>query len=920
MDDLISEFLTETNESLAVLDLELVSLEKNPNDPDILGKIFRVMHTIKGTCGFLGLPRLASVAHAAENIMGKIRDGKMQATPIIISLILRAIDRIKELLEQLEKTGGEPAGEDKALIAELDECYEGRGPTAVGAAPAAAAAPPPPPPLPTTEVMPIEDVTGADTVSLDELERIFQSTVVSPEFDPNRGGDAPVPAAAEASAPVAHQEAAVAEGLKAAEKAKPAGGGNTTGVSVADQSIRVNIDVLENLMQMVSELVLTRNQLLQISRQRNDPEFITPLQRLSHITTDLQEGVMKTRMQPIGNAWNKFPRLIRDLSVELNKKIDLQMIGADTELDRQMLEMIKDPLTHMVRNSVDHGLEGPDDRRAAGKNETGTVTLNAYHEGGHIIIKIADDGRGINVDRVKRKAIENGLATQAEIDALSDQQIYQFIFKAGFSTAEKVTAVSGRGVGMDVVITNIQKIGGTIELFSEPGKGSTFLIKIPLTLAIMPVLVVECASQRFAIPQIRVNEIVSVDMLKKVASEESGEKTDLVIEEINDSMVLRLRNRLLPLFKLNEILRMSAPEKTPDELFVVVCQVGSYDFGLVVDKVFDTEEIVVKPVAPVLKTLEVYSGCTILGDGSVILILDPNGIINTAGVSNTAGKDSDEQQARQLTGEQNVTFLVFRAGGKAPKCVPLELVSRLEEVDVAHIEWSGNARVVQYRGDLMRIITLDDTYAIPEKGRIPVVVFIDEGRILGVVVQEILDIVEQPMKVKDFGDKSGNLGNLVIHEQTTDLIDVSFYFSQVFANYLQSPAKVAAEAEKNADKPHVLLVDDSPFFRKFMQPILAAAQYRVTTAESAMQAIEYLEKGNDFSAVITDIDMPEMDGIEFLRKFRTLQQYGSVPMVALSSFSNDEILAKTDDIKFDGYVSKSNRDSLVETLCRVLKK
>lgn len=926
MDDLISEFLTETNESLGLLDVELVKLEKNPEDQQILGQIFRVMHTIKGTCGFLGLPRLEHVAHASENVMGKIRDGAMSATPEVISLVLTSIDRIKDLIGKLEEQGKEPEGDDSEIIAVLNACAESCGASVNGgaAAPKTAAdiiAKPAAPPAPVEE-MPMDDAKpdAGGNVSLEELERIFQSTTVDPEVAAKvtkpAPAAAPAPVVKPAAMPAKAAQGAVAEGLKAAE-----GGGEGTAGAVSGQSIRVNIDVLENLMQMVSELVLTRNQLIQIARVKNDAEFVTPIQRLSHITTDLQEGVMKTRMQPIGNAWAKFPRLIRDLALELNKKIELKMVGAETELDRQMLEMIKDPLTHMVRNSADHGLEGMEERRNAGKNEVGTVTLSAYHEGGHVLIKIIDDGRGINVDRVKQKALQNGLATQAELDQMSDQQISQFIFKAGFSTAEKVTSVSGRGVGMDVVVTNIQKIGGSVELFSQMGKGSTFLIKLPLTLAIMPVLVVECFTQRFAIPQIRVSEIVSIS--EQAAGEDTGSTIDYVVEELNNSKVLRLRERLLPLFSLQDILKLSYAEgqkPASDETFVVVCHVGSYEFGLIVDRVFDTEEIVVKPVAPVLKAIEVYSGSTILGDGSVIMILDPNGIVKAAGVTNASGsKEEAVDDKKQLLGEgQLVTFLTFLAGGKAPKCVPLELVSRLEEIKSETIEWSGDTQVVQYRGDLMRIVTLDSSYEVPKKGMAQVIVFADEGRILGVVVEDILDIVEAPMEVKGTAERSGSLGSLVIHDKSTDLMDVGYLFSQNFKDWLTNKERLGDHNDELKGAQHILLIDDSPFFRKFMQPILAAAKFKVTTVESAVRAVEMIEGGASYDGIVTDIDMPEMDGIEFLRKFRSMGK--TTPVIALSSFSNDEILAKTDDIQFDGFVSKANRDSLVETISSVLSK
>jgi two-component system, chemotaxis family, sensor kinase CheA len=400
MDDLIADFLTETNESIADLDTALVKLERTPDDKDTLSLIFRLVHTIKGTCGFLGLPRLERVAHAAENVLGKIRDGVLTATPETVTLVLTALDRIKAIVAGLASSGSEPTGDDGDLVDALDAAATGE-------------APEPEPALPEP----------------------------APELD--EAPPEPVPT--------------VAEAALAPPTPAPASPDTPAGEPIATvQTIRVTVDVLEDLMTLVSELVLTRNQLLQLARTQESTGFAVPLQRLSHITSDLQEGVMKTRMQPIGNAWNKLPRLVRDVARETDKKIELTMLGADTELDRQVLELIKDPLTHMVRNSGDHGLESPAERRAAGKPETGTITLNAFHEGGHIIIEIADDGRGLPLDRIRAKVLANGLATEAELAGMGDAQLQRFIFRPGFSTATVVTAVSGRGVGMDVVKTNIE--------------------------------------------------------------------------------------------------------------------------------------------------------------------------------------------------------------------------------------------------------------------------------------------------------------------------------------------------------------------------------------------------------------------------------------------------------------------------------
>jgi len=883
MDDLLTEFLTETGESLATLDVELVKLEQNPA-PQILSNIFRLVHTIKGTCGFLGLPRLEAVAHAGENVLGKFRDGELQVTPAAVTLILASIDRIKMILNHIEQTETEPEGDDKDLIAALNAHAEGRD----AAPPPAAAAPPPPPPPPAP---PPPAAAPAPVAAA-------PAPVPAPAPAPVAVAAAPEPeepAAPALPAPVPQQQVA-ATGAAAANQES----------ALAAQTIRVNVELLENLMTLVSELVLTRNQLLQMVRGKDDSEFATPLQRLSHITTDLQEGVMKTRMQPIGNAWAKLPRIVRDLSVETHKKIDLQMLGAETELDRQVLELIKDPLTHMVRNSADHGLEMPEDRKKAGKPEVGKIVLNAFHEGGHIIIEISDDGRGLGIQRIKSKAIQNGLATEAEIEQMGDQQIAQFIFRAGFSTAEKVTSVSGRGVGMDVVKTNIEKIGGTIELKTVDGKGTTFTIKIPLTLAIVSALIVECAGERFAVPQISVLELV-----RTTATSEHG------IEVINSAPVLRLRDRLLPLVSLRTLLRLADSAEEQAETFIVVTQVGNYTFGIIVDRVFDTEEIVVKPVAPILRHINMFSGNTILGDGSVIMILDPNGIAGGTGEMAAA----DNQQAAgaaasrgEARAEDQQSMLVFRAGNSDLKAVPLALIARLEEIDVTDIEASHGKPVVQYRGKLMPLVTIDSSFTMKTEGQQPVLVFSDHEHTMGLAVDEIVDIVEEQLKIELAVSKPGLIGTAVVSGKATDIIDAGFYLTQAWGDWFGS--------DKDRSKPpeglRVLLVDDSPFFRNLLTPLLSVAGYDVTSVESADKALTLRDSGTRFDVIISDIEMPGMNGFEFAEVVRHDGPWAALPMVALSSHATEQDFERGREVGFTDYVAKFDRDALLLTLAQTL--
>ena len=674
----------------------------------------------------------------------------------------------------------------------------------------------------------------------------------------------------------------------------------------------MTVDVLEDLMTLVSELVLTRNQLLQLARTQENNGFTVPLQRLSHITSDLQEGVMKTRMQPIGNAWNKLPRLVRDLSREMDKKIELTMLGADTELDRQVLELIKDPLTHMVRNSGDHGLESPAERRSAGKPETGHITLNAYHEGGHIIIEISDDGRGLPLDKIRAKILKQGLATEAELAGMSETQLQRFIFRAGFSTATVVTAVSGRGVGMDVVKTNIEKIGGTIDLKSVPGAGTTFTIKIPLTLAIVSALIVEAGGERFAIPQISVVELVRAQKEAGHGHNEAGSET--VIERINDTPVLRLRDRLLPLVNLNDLLALGESRNDDTGAYIVVAQVGANSLGIIVDRVFDTEEIVVKPVAPILRHVTMFSGNTILGDGSVIMILDPNGIARGTGIG--AGGDSKAMSSSAMDGLRSTdrtAMLLFRAGSEQKLAVPLGLVARLEDIPRDKIEISCGAPVTQYRGRLMPLVALSD-HLDSEKPRQSVLVFSDGDRSMGLMVDEIVDVVEDRLNIELSGARPGLLGSAVIAGFATDVIDTGYWLTQASHDWFHGAARSADHEQSR----RVLVVEDSDFFRQLVTPILGAAGYRVTAAPSAAEALRLREAGAVFDAIVSDIAMPDMDGLDFARAVRAGGPWARLPMIALSARADPADIEAGRDAGFTDYVAKFQREALIASLHQCL--
>jgi len=920
MDDLLAEFLIESNEHLDTIDSELVRFEQDPNNKAILSNIFRLVHTIKGTCGFLGLGRLEALAHAAETLMGKYRDG-CPVTSDGVTLILITIDQIKELLGALERDGTEPVGSDEGLIGKLDAMS-----AAAHEAQAAAPAPAPEPkkaerPLKPGEVSldelerMFQEAPGPDDadapvaapvaeqpapkkaerplkpgeVSLDELERMFQE---APGPDPVEFAPAPAPVAE--PAPVAVERKA--EPAKA--KASGDGEESAEGQGSKVQTIRVNVDTLEHLMTMVSELVLTRNQLLEIARRSEDTAYKVPLQRLSHVTAELQDSVMKTRMQPIGNAWQKLPRVVRDLSSELKKKIDLVMQGAETELDRQVLEVIKDPLTHMVRNSADHGIESPADRKAAGKPEKGTIRLNAYHEGGTITIEISDDGKGLNLAVIRKKAVERGIASEAEVERMSDAQVAKFIFHPGFSTAQVVTSVSGRGVGMDVVKTNIELIGGTVDIRTELGKGTTFSIKIPLTLAIVAALIVSCQDQRYAIPQIAVQELVRV-----------SPGTEHSIERINDTPVLRLRDNLLPVIRFSRILGQEAVG-SGDEGFVVVTETGSQRFGILVDGVFHTEEIVVKPMSSKLRDIQLFSGNTILGDGAVVLIIDPNELARSVG---SEGREGDRQKALSTealgrAGEETTTLLVFRGGGDSLKAVPLSLVTRLEEIDASKIEWIGGHPVIQYRGKLMPLVASDAALAIKHEGSQSLLVFSDGELHMGLAVSEIVDIVEDRFDIELVADRSDLVGTAVIKGRATEVVNVGHYIPMV------AEAWSRATTKRKGPTRSVLLVDGSSFFRNVLTPVLATAGYKVHVASSAGEAVSQLAAGLQPDVLVTDLELPDQPGLKLVEALRSDPQRAAMTVIGLSEDHDPAVVAAARRLNVSDLVAKTDRRGLIAAL------
>jgi two-component system chemotaxis sensor kinase CheA len=719
MDAIINEFIVESYENLDQLDQDLVGLEQNPGEVSILSSIFRTIHTIKGTCGFIGFSKLESVAHVGENLLSKLRDGELSLNPAITSALLAMVDAIRQMLSCIEENQNEGDVDYSELIGTLTNLLKG------GSA--------------ETAPVPVESSPQAEA---------------SEEV-------APVEQAEENPAQVV-----VPEAKKEDTPAKSAEPTAVEKKSMADTNIRVDVNLLDQLMNLVGELVLARNQILQFGDQGQDPVFAATTQHLNLVTTELQEGVMKTRMQPIGNVWNKFPRVVRDLATSCGKKIRLEMEGKETELDKTLIEAIKDPLTHIVRNSADHGIESPEDRVAAGKPEEGMLKLRAFHEGGQVNIEIIDDGGGVDPEKIKQKALEKNVITQEQAVRMSDRELVNLIFAAGFSTAAKVTNVSGRGVGMDVVKTNIEKIGGTVDIQSKHKEGTTLKIKIPLTLAIIPALTVMTGGDRYAIPQVNLLELVLLE----------GEQAKNAVEFIQGAPVYRLRGHLLPLIYLNEELKVDKKEDN-EKVNIVVLQADERQFGLVVEGVRDTEEIVVKPLSQQLKGIPAFSGSTIMGDGKVALILDVMGLAQSARVVTQSRErqrlESSDKADGKSTDKQ--TLLIFGLGENGRMAIPLSMVARLEEFKRSDIEKTGEQEVVQYRGEIMPLICLSKILlgdsSNDEKETLQAIVYTQNGRSVALVADKILDIVEENITVERGSNRKGTLGTVVVQDMVTDLLD-----------------------------------------------------------------------------------------------------------------------------------------------------
>ncbi|MBK8010597.1 MAG: chemotaxis protein CheA [Deltaproteobacteria bacterium] len=829
MDEVIQEFVVESCEGLDRVDRDLVRLEQDPHDEGVLRAIFRTVHTLKGTCGFLGFSQLHALAHAAENLLSRLRDRRVQMRPEIATALLQFVDACRRALIVIEQTGKEEDVLDvEALMVSLrqlsDPAAEPQVPTprspeppapsvsqaemrpsalppaetsppaplsapsapsassasSASSAPSAPSAPAPTfPPAPTPVPPNIEPHLSAVALSQDVKAQRASPSTAAPGLDalPSAGG-------VESDSNGVGTESDV--GSEAEVRSERAAGERAEWTStLVDTSIRVNVPLLDKVMNLVGELVLARNQAMQSTSYQSDPI----MQRLGRITTELQESVVQMRMQPIASLWGSFPRVARDLAHSCNKKVQLRMEGNETELDRSLLEAIKDPLVHLLRNAIDHGIETKEVRAAAGKSEVGMVILRAYHEEGEVAIEVTDDGAGIEAARLRATAVGKHLLSRAEAEVLSESEALNLIFLPGFSTAAKVTSVSGRGVGMDVVKTNIENIGGSIEIRSEPRKGTTIRIRIPLTLAIIPALIVRSQTERFAIPQSALVELIRLD----------AERAVTVVEHVQGVPLYRLRGRILPLVYLDEQLGLCS-ERTSEErierdgITIVVLQINDQPFGLVVDEIFDTEEIVVKPLGRELRGLRTYAGATIMGDGRVGLILDASGLAEHARV--VAAHDrvaTTDAQAEVVGSASTEALLLFTGPDDARMAIPAATVLRLENVSPNTIERVGGQSMVQYRDTILPIVMLEDVLPerraeprtgvslVPADGLLRVVVCDVGGLSFGIVVCNILDITTVDSSVRRAGGRVGVMATIVVDGRVTELLDLDRFAAEVRA-------------------------------------------------------------------------------------------------------------------------------------------
>ncbi|MFK7736876.1 MAG: chemotaxis protein CheW [Pirellulaceae bacterium] len=963
--ELVSEFITESSEALADIENQLLEIEAGGADidSDLVNTVFRGIHSIKGLAGFLELKAINELAHNLEDVLNKVRNLQLVPTSQIVDVMLRAADELRALSVSPEESN---AADVSQHVTALQAILAGDTQDSGGVVEQAA-----------SDSQKIEDAIISQVDQLSELAQEESDSGSKPKhLEPESLSSSPVPVAK----PQAESDNVA--GPKQAERSPKEAKEKASGV---EANIRVPVSTLDHLMNLAGELVLNRNRLVQFCGSNGDNELTTLSSDIDQITCELQEAIMQTRMQPIATAFNRFPRIVRDLSSKLGKQCNLVVEGRDVEVDKSIIEAIGDPLTHLIRNSIDHGIEMPDVRVANRKVAAGTLRLAAYHMAGQVCIDIQDDGGGISPDKIKQKAVDNGIITDRQAAEMSTREALRLIFHAGFSTAEKLTDVSGRGVGMDVVRNNIEQIGGTVDVESEVGQGTTIRIVLPLTLAIIRSLIIGDQDARFAIPQVNVAELVRV----------SGKDREERIQCINDAVVLRLRDELIPLVDLDQIIQTAAPlsltsnaglaeglacfqppgseseseseseaeaeaeaeagaeaedvlidqaelavsaKREAQGISIVILETGRSRYGIIVNELFDSQEIVVKPLGVHLKQCKSVAGATILGDGQVALILDAAGIAEEANLSGLDEDLVDDQIALDSESGDEVRLLIFRNAPNEQFAIPMELVSRIERIATSAIERHGSRSVVQYCGRTLSLFAVEEILSAQprETSRFVSVVIVSlGGKELGIIAPCIGDICDIHVEVDTESlTEAGVIGSAVIQSTVTRILDVAVICKQgspesgpggvrgnAMANGPGSLQEVAANAGANLKqrRPRVLVVEDSKFFRKQIVRTLKGANYETREAADGLEALQILEgDAGSFDLMLTDIEMPNMNGFELCQRVRQMEQFKSLPIVALTSLSSEEDLQRGRDCGVDEYQVKLDADALFEAIRRLI--
>jgi two-component system chemotaxis sensor kinase CheA len=890
--ELLNDFVVEANEHLADIENQFLAIEESAPDidSDLVNEVFRAIHSIKGAAGFLGLTTVNDLAHNLENVLNMMRNEELRPNSAIVDHLLKGADALKGLIADVENSNGVDVSVHvevlERIAATAGECFDLEAP-----APGKKS-------TPVVDVVeaPAEEPTPSAAAPTDEeLDAIIEAQLAAKRAASGK----PAPKAAAKPAPVAEPS-----------------DDESKGKSAPEANIRVAVGVLDSLMNLAGELVLSRNQLLQAVSTAERTGIETISARLDQITSELQEAIMQTRMQQIGTVFGKFPRVVRDLSAKLGKQVDLEIEGKETEVDKTIVEAIGDPLTHLVRNSMDHGVESPEKRVAAGKPAKGTIKLRAFYQAGKVRIEIKDDGGGIDPEKLKSKAVQKGILSPEKAEAMSDREALRLIFAPGFSTAAEVTDVSGRGVGMDVVRTNIAKLGGTVDVESVVGAGTDIIITLPLTLAIIPSLIVQVGRDRFAIPQVSIAELVRVRESER----------DTRLGRVKNAEVLRLRGQLLPLVRLREALGCQEAEgpiqgNATGATNIIVVDSGSSRFGLVVDALHDSEEIVVKPLGRHHKGCRCLAGATILGDGHVALILDVPGIAadqNLADGDDTRvkkGADSD-----QAEGESDwQTVLLFDNNSVDRFAAPMDIIARIERVRADQIDSVAGQEVLQYKNSTLPLMRLEHCIAAHPADpteRVYVVVYSVRGREVGLLAPTLRDIrpVSTNFDTVTFR-QPGVIGSQVIDGQTVRLVDLYEITRMAHPDWFAGEADEVAAVDDAGLPPLVLLAEDSGFFRSQVKSIFEEKGYRVVDCEDGLEAWNWLDSESErVDVLVTDIEMPNLNGFQLCERVKGDSRFASIPVIALTSLAGSADIEHGIRVGIDDYQIKMDREKLLTAL------